>query len=211
MGSKLSWIRNCLSQPRVRGQIFAPQDSFQRVGSYDKVLRQTLSLAPSLSLSSLPTNEFEDTLTCCLMMIPLDDEGDDPDDDAAAAIDADDEKRIQFDCRTQLRSSWASGSQCNNAIGRSRCNSLIHDSYIRKNGAFFISVFLFSRDFSWKLFPQSWKLNKNSWKLFHGTTRTYNNTLSFFLLLVAVLYDGRMTFEGRILTPTMMAREWRIT
>ena len=39
------------------------------------------------------------------MMIPLDDEGDDPDDDAAAAIDADDEKRIQFDCRTQLRSS----------------------------------------------------------------------------------------------------------
>lgn len=59
------------------------------------------------------------------MMIPLDDEGDDPDDDAAAAIDADDEKRIQFDW-TQLRSSWASGSQCNNAIGRSRCNSLIH-------------------------------------------------------------------------------------
>lgn len=60
------------------------------------------------------------------MMIPLDDEGDDPNDDAAAAIDADDEKRIQFDCRTQLRSSWGSGSQCNNAIARSRCNSLIH-------------------------------------------------------------------------------------
>ena len=28
-----------------------------------------------------------------------------------------------------------------------------------------------------------------------------------FLILVAVLYDGRMTFEGRILTPIMMARE----
>ena len=61
------------------------------------------------------------------MMISLDDEGDDPDDDAAAAIDDDednDDEDTVWRCWTQLRSTAANRSQCNNTIGRSQCDNL---------------------------------------------------------------------------------------
>ncbi len=128
-----SWIRNCLSEPHVCGHFLAPQDGFQRLGFatsfYLNVSIEANSLSRSLSLSlpPLPTNEFEETW--CLMMISLDDEGDDPDDDAAAAIDDDednDDEDTVWRCWTQLRSTWANRSQCNNTIGRSQCNNLIN-------------------------------------------------------------------------------------